>query len=100
MLWRDVRRGSRKAQVLGSPRMPNARWDHLSLRPGAEIVPTSLAPLRGTGVGWVRLSQILRPHYGFTLSSGYAICLTNPPTAPCQQLRGFIPCGVSLASFA
>src|SRR5215470_15095431 len=51
---------------------------------------------RGTGVGWVRLSQIVRPHYGFTLSSGYATCLTNPTTAPCQKLRGFIPCGVSL----
>src|SRR5262249_14950685 len=49
----------------------------------------------GDCAGWVRLSQILRPHYGFTLSSGYATCLTNPTTAQCQKLRGFIPCGVS-----
>lgn len=95
MLLCDVRRGSRKAQVLGSPRMPNANVGHLPMRPGAEIRPTGMAPPMGTGVGWVCLSQILRPHYGVTLSSGYATCLTNPTTAQCQKLRGFIPCGVS-----
>ena len=95
MLWRDVRRGSRKAQVLGSPRMPNAKVGHLPIRQGVEIMLTGMAPPSGTGVGWVRLSQILRPNYGFTLSSGHATCLTNPTTAQCQKLRGFIPCGVS-----
>ncbi len=97
MLIRDVRRGNRKAQVLGSPRMPNANVGHPPMRPGAEIRPTGMAPPRGTGVGWVRLSQILSPHYGFTLSSGYATCLTNPTTAQCQKLLGLSRCGVSLA---
>src|SRR5260221_4086827 len=95
MLLCDVRRGSRKAQVLGSPRMPNARWDHLSLRQGVEIMPTGMAPTRGEGAGWARPSQILRPNYGFTLSSGYATCLTNPTTAQCQKLLGFSRRGVS-----
>jgi len=71
MLVRDVRRGSRKAQVLGSPRMPNAHRDHLSLVQGEEIMPTGLAPPRGDCAGWVRAPQILRPHYASTLSSSY-----------------------------
>ena len=96
MLLCDVRRGSRKAQVLGSPRMPNARWDHLSLRQGVEIMPTGMAPPREEGAGWARSSQILRPNYGFTLSSGYATYLTHPTTAQCQKLLGFSRRGVSL----
>src|SRR6266481_3699068 len=98
MLLCDVRRGSRKAQVLGSPRMPNANVGHLPMRPGAEIMPTGMAPPREEGAGWARPSQILRPHYGFTLSSGYATYLTNPTTAQCQKLLGFSRRGVSLTS--
>ena len=96
MLIRDVRRGSRKAQVLGSPRMPNANVGHLPMRPGAEIRPTGMAPPRGTGAGWARLSQILRPNYGFTLSNGYATCLMEATTEPCQKLLGFSRRRVSL----
>src|SRR6266550_3634123 len=95
MLLCDVRRGSRKAQVLGSPRMPNARWDHLSLRQGVEIMPTGMAPPREEGAGWARPSQILRSNYGFTLSSGYATYLTHPTTAQCQKLLDFSRRGVS-----
>ena len=78
--------------------MPNANVGHLPMRPGAEIMPTSMAPLRGTGAGWACLSQILRPNYGFTLSSGYATYLTNPTTAQCQKLLGFSRRGVSQSS--
>jgi hypothetical protein len=34
MLWRNVRRGSRETQVLGSPRMPNAKVGHLPAMQG------------------------------------------------------------------
>jgi hypothetical protein len=71
MLVRDVRRGSRKALVLGSPRMPNAKGNHLLLKQGLEITPTGLAPPRRECAGWVRAPQILRPHYASTLSSSY-----------------------------
>ena len=72
MLWRDVRRGSRKAQVLGSPRMPKAKAGHLPTEQGVEIMPTGLAPPRRKRAGWVRVPQILLTNYGFILSSGYA----------------------------
>jgi hypothetical protein len=95
MLFCDVRRGSRKAQVLGSPRMPNAKGNHLLLKQGEEITPTGLAPPRRDCAGWVRAPPILRPNYEFTLSSGYVTCLMSSTTAQCQKLRGFNPCRVS-----
>jgi len=95
MLVRDVRRGSRKAQVLGSPRMSNANVGHLPMRPGAEIMPTGLAPPRGQCAGWVRAPQIWLPNYASILSSPYGTCLTEALTELCQK-RGFNPCGVSL----
>jgi hypothetical protein len=79
--------------------MPNAKWDHLSLQQGVEIMPTGMAPPREEGVGWACPSQILRPNYGFTLSSGYATYLTNPTTAQCQKLLGFSRRGVSQAKW-
>jgi len=48
MLFCDVRRGSRKTQVLESPRMPNVKAGHLLAMQGVEIVPTGMAPPEGT----------------------------------------------------
>jgi hypothetical protein len=96
MLVRDVRRGGRKTQVLGSPRMPNAKGNHLLLKQGKGITPTGLAPPRGDCAGWMRAPQIWLPHYVSILSSPYGICLTEALTELCQKLLGFSPCGVSL----
>ena len=89
MLWRDVRRGSRKTQVLGSPRMPNAKAGHLPTRQGVEIRPTGMAPPRGESAGWVRLSQILLTNYGFILSSGYATASQAADYVAVSEAAGF-----------
>src|SRR5262249_25699139 len=96
MLVRDVRGGGRKTQVLGSPRMPKAKGNHLLLKQGKGITPTGLAPPRGDCAGWVRAPQIWLPHYASILSSPYGTGLTKALTEPCQKLLGFSPCGVSL----
>src|SRR5712691_2576521 len=71
MPWCNVQRGWRNPQVLLSPRMPKAKWDHLSLRQGMETV-TGMAPPRGTGVGWRRLPHLFLPNYGSSTSRGSA----------------------------
>ena len=53
MLWRNVRRGSRATQVLGSPRMPHAKVGHLPAIQGVESVPTGMAPPRRGCSGWM-----------------------------------------------
>lgn len=80
MLFCDVRRGSRKAQVLGSPRLLNAYRDHPSLVQSEEITPTGMAPPRGDCAGWVRVPQILLTNYASTLSSPYGTFLARALT--------------------
>jgi len=43
--------GSRKTQVLFSPKTPNAKVGHLPTTPGMETA-TGMAPPKGEGVGW------------------------------------------------
>ena len=84
--------------MLGSPRVPDAKGNHLLLKQGEEITPTGLAPPRGDCAGWVRAPPILRPNYKFTLSSDPVTCLMNSTTAQCQKLRGLKPRRVSRLS--
>jgi len=72
MLWRNVRRGSRETQVLGSPRMPNAQVGHLPTMQGVESVPTGMAPPRRGGSGWMSTPQLFLPNYAYATSRSYA----------------------------
>src|SRR5260221_5522832 len=72
MLWRNVRRGSRETQVLGSPRMPNAQVGHLPTMQGVESVPTGMAPPRRGGSGWLSTPQLFLPNYAYATSRSYA----------------------------
>ncbi len=63
MLLCDVQGGSRKTQVLFSPKTPNVKRNHLFLKPGKETA-TGMAPPRGEGIGWERLPHLFLPNYG------------------------------------
>ena len=49
------------------------------------------ASLREEGAGWVRPSQIWRPNYGFTLSSGYATSSHKPDYGTVSAAAGIYP---------
>src|SRR5260370_38740020 len=68
MLWRNVRRGSRETQVLGSPRMPNAKVGHLPTMQGVESVPTGMAPPRRGCSGWMSTPLLFLPYYAYSTS--------------------------------
>ncbi len=96
MLLCDVQGGWRNPQVLSSPRMPKALIGHLPNTQGMETA-TGMAPPRGEGVGWERLSQLFLTNYGCHWSRSYAPCLRQPTTQEWQKPMDFSPCGVSRA---
>ena len=72
MLWRNVRRGSRETQVLGSPKMPHANVGHLQAMQGVESVPTGMAPPRRGCSGWMSTPQLFLPYYASSTSRSHA----------------------------
>src|SRR5205814_2392794 len=95
MLSRDVRRGSRKTQVLESPRKPNAKVGHLPAMQGVEIVPTRMAPRKRERSGWMSAPQLFLPNYVSHWSRGYALCLRQTRMEEWQKPHGFSRRGVS-----
>jgi hypothetical protein len=76
--------------VFFSPRKSNAKKSHLLFEQGMEG-GTSMAPLKGEGVGWERLPHLFLANYGCRLSRGYAPCLRQPTTQEWMKLPGFNP---------
>jgi hypothetical protein len=76
--------------VFCSPRKSNAQKSHLLFEQGMEG-GTSMAPLRGEGVGWERLPPLFLANYGCRLSRGYAPYLRQPTTQEWKKLQGFNP---------
>ena len=66
-----VQRGSRKVEVLVSPKKSKAETDHLSNLQGMGI-PTSMAPLKMCGLGWQGTHQIFLTNYGCSTSRSHA----------------------------
>jgi len=74
MLLCDVQGGSRKTQVLFSPKTPHAKVGHLPTTQGMETA-TGMAPPKGEGVGWEGHSQLFLTNSASHWSKGHALCL-------------------------
>jgi len=71
MLLCDVQGGSRKRQVLLSPKTPNANPGHLPISQGMETA-TGMAPPKRVRLGWMSDPPIYLPNYGCSTSRSYA----------------------------
>jgi hypothetical protein len=76
--------------VFFSPRKSNAKKSHLLFEQGMEG-GTSMAPLKGEGVGWERFPHLFLANYGCRSSRGYAPYLRPPTTQEWKKLPGFNP---------
>jgi hypothetical protein len=74
LLLCDVQGGSRKTQVLFSPKTPNAKVGHLPTTPGMETA-TGMAPPKREGVGWERPPQLFLTNSACHWSRGHALYL-------------------------
>ena len=85
-----VERVEKSTGVLLSRGASNAKKSHLLFEQGMEG-GTSMAPLKGEGVGWERLPHLFLANYGCRLSRGCAPCLRQPTTQEWKKLPGFNP---------
>jgi hypothetical protein len=90
MLLCDVQGGSRKRQVVRSPRMPNAKTGHLPTSRGMETA-TGMAPPRRERSGWMSALQIFLATYGFQVSSSHATPSQETDYAGVSEAAGFQP---------
>ena len=79
LLLCDVQGGSRKTQVLFSPKTPNAKVGHLPTTHGMETA-TGMAPPKREGVGWERPPQLFLTNSACHWSRGHALCLRSATT--------------------
>ncbi len=73
-----------------SPRNSNAKKSNLLFEQGMEG-RTSMAPLKGEGIGWERLPHLFLANYSCRSSRGYAPYLRQPTTQEWEKLPGFNP---------